>query len=123
MSGYPHQRECTRIPIRLHVEIRSGDLAIRSETTRDISLKGVYVITGQRLPLGAPCAVILYPAGPRSDLQVELEGRVVRVDVAGIAVEFTGMSTDTYFRLKNLLLYSGEVSGEVEENFKSRVAK
>jgi len=103
MPQYPHERACTRLPLRLQVEVIAGDISIHCEETRDISLKGVYMTTGQRLPLGVECDVAIDPGGPDPGRRVELKGHVVRVDVSGIAVEFTEIGVDAFYQLRNLL--------------------
>jgi hypothetical protein len=114
MSQYPHERACTRLPLRLDVEIHARDVTIRCEETRDISVKGVYVVTGQRLPLGVECDVAIGPGGRNHEERFQLKGQVVRVDVSGIAVEFTEIGVDAFYQLKNLLVDSAEDPDSIE---------
>jgi len=86
----------------------------QADSTRDFSLKGLYVITGER-DAGARHVVPLLEKGTLCKLELGLEGlsapltimaRVVRVDKGGIAFMFDEMDIETFLHLKNILYYN-----------------
>lgn len=91
-----------------------------SDATRDISLKGLYVVTAEPLPAGTPCLISLRLVGDSSDLQLKIQGTVIRTDGTGMAVIFDSMDIDALIHLKNILYYNSgdperidaELSGE-----------
>lgn len=111
MNSSSGQRRFTRVPIKLRVEIYADDAKIECEETRDVSLSGVYLVTSRQLPLGTRCRIVLLLGGPNSDLEVQLDGQIVRVDSGGMAAEFTAMSIDSFYHLRNLVMHN---YGDVE---------
>ena len=82
-----------------------------SNDTRDISLKGLYVLTRSPFPVRTACRVELKLSGESSDLTLKINGEVVRIDGEGMGIRFTGMDIDALIHLKNILYYN---SGEPE---------
>jgi len=113
MPNFPNKREFARLPVRLQIEIIAGDISIRCEETRDISLKGVYVMTGHRIPLGVECDVAIDPGGPNHERRIQIKGHVARVDVSGIAIEFTEIGVDAFYELKKLLMINATNLGSI----------
>jgi len=103
MSHKAERRESTRVPIRLRAEVYAGDTRVQSEKTRDLGMGGVYLPTARRLPLGTHCRVVLLLEGPSSDLEIQVDGQVVRVDPSGMAIAFTAMSVDSFHHLRSVI--------------------
>lgn len=104
MSEKSGRRSFTRVPIKLRVELYADETKVECDETRDVSLSGVYLVTAQRLPLGARCRIVLLLGGSNSDLEIQLDGRIARVDAAGMGAEFTAMSIDSFYHLRNLVM-------------------
>ena len=121
MSEKSGRRSFTRVPIKLRVELYADDAKVECDETRDISLSGVYLVTAQQLPLGTHCRIVLLLGGSNSDLEIQLDGRIARVDAAGMAAEFTAMSIDSFYHLRNLVMHNfGEaeaIERELHEHF------
>ncbi len=79
---------------------------IHCEDTRDISLKGAYLLTNEPFPDGTECAIDLLLEGSSSKLTLHIKGKVVRSDNDGMAVNFTDMDVDSLIHLKNILYYN-----------------
>ena len=76
----------------------------QADSTRDLSLKGLYVSTGERLEKGTLCKLELGLEGVPAPLTIM--ARVVRVDKGGIAFMFDEMDIETFLHLKNILYYN-----------------
>jgi hypothetical protein len=115
-NGTKH-REFTRVSTEIEAEVT----ATVSGHTRDVSVKGIYLFCRQPLPVGTPCRVALVVGGRQSPLRIEVTGRVVRVDDAGMAVEFSEMGVDSFDHLRRLVLYNSTDTDQVEQELKSHL--
>ena len=52
-------REFTRIPLKVKALIKSGDKVVHSGETHDLSMKGLFFQTNEKLPIGTECDVTL----------------------------------------------------------------
>lgn len=103
MSDKVERRESVRSPVRLRAEIYAGDTRVHCERTRDLGMGGVFLPTDRRLAPGTHCRVVLLIDGPGSDLEVQVDGQIVRVDSTGMAVAFTAMSVDSFHHLRGVV--------------------
>ena len=111
------RRKNIRVIFRTSVSIaEAGDNGriIESEDTRDISLKGIYVLASSPLPAGTQCNVILRLSGSSSELSLMIDGEVVRNDSEGMAIRFRQMDIDALIHLKNILYYNSGDTDRVD---------
>jgi hypothetical protein len=106
MSRRQEEREHTRLPIRLEVQVTGAGRTVVSGKTRDISREGMFVFVPKPLPRGTRCDIVLLVKGPTSTLRIEITGTVVRADDNGMAMDFTTMEIDSVFHLRNLMQYN-----------------
>lgn len=91
--------------------------------TVDLSIKGVFVvgITGH-VP-GEKCHASLHLTGTTSNLTLEMQGEVVRVEKNGLGLRFFETDLDSFYHLKNILYYNSEnpdkLNEEMAESFDS----
>ena len=76
MSTGRERRKSARLPIPLEVELRVGDTAFNTGQTRDLSPRGIYLLTDQQPPLGKECRLLFRVGGPRGQLRFEVNGRI-----------------------------------------------
>jgi len=112
-------REFTRIPVRVHAEMKGGGLTLRSTDTRNLSLKGMLLASTESLPEGTDCEVSLL-LGDGDAIRIEIEGKVAHCYPDGIAIQFTRIfGVESYDHLRKLILYNAEdpdlVDGEFRE--------
>ncbi|GAM09057.1 pilZ domain protein [Geobacter sp. OR-1] len=80
------ERSFSRLPIHLEATITYNGTIIEGELD-NISLKGVFVRTTQKIPINDSIMITLYHH--TKDQQIcRLKGRVVRISAEGFAVEF-----------------------------------
>jgi hypothetical protein len=121
MSDGPERREFSRVPFRVEVALKGDHAAVVSADVRDVSLNGLYAACSGRLPPGSRCEVRLVLDGPGSEVRLSLRGRVARVDRAGLAVEFVELGLDTYYHLRNLVLFNSHDHARVEQEFRAHL--
>lgn len=79
--------------------------------TLDISLKGALLTAKPLPPLRAPCILRLSLA---DDIQLALEGVIIRVGKDDVAMDFTGMDEDTYCHLSNIVRLRVENADQID---------
>ena len=109
------KREFTRAPIKLEAEVTAGETVIISDETRDVSMRGLYVLCDQRLPVGTGCRVVLFLGGRPSQVRIEATGIIARIKDSGMAVQFNEMETDSFVHLRNLVLANAADTACVEQ--------
>ncbi len=107
------RRKNLRVPFETQLTVRSlgNGGEIKAESTRDISMKGIYCTCENPLPQGTPVVVHLMLTGTSSELKLRIEGRVVRSEEQGMAIFFDAMDIDAFIHLKNILYFN---SGDPE---------
>ncbi|NLM46791.1 MAG: PilZ domain-containing protein [Firmicutes bacterium] len=99
------KRRFTRVPFRTEVEITAGELKFKGEV-KDLSLKGMCVLTEHLLEVGTPVDILLSLTGKQSNLVIMLQGKVLRKDTNSIAVYFDTVELDSFIHLKNIVAYN-----------------
>ena len=108
-------REFTRIPIHVMVEVKAGEVILRTEKTIDLSMKGVGFLSDKNLPVGTDCTVLILLGNENNGIKINVKGRVSRVTESQMAIEFTKIDLDSYENLQNLVMYNSHASHDVVE--------
>ena len=108
-------REFTRIPIHVMVEVKAGEVALRTEKTINLSMKGVSFLSDDNLPVGTDCTVFILLGNGNNCVNICVKGRVTRATESQMAVEFTKIDLDSYEYLQNLVMYNSHASHDVIE--------
>jgi len=89
----------------------------------NLSLGGLFLDGKYDVDCGDLCELELHETGRHSCLILHFKVRVVRIESAGMALEFVDMPTDSYRFLQTMILYSTDdplgVSLEFLEDFPS----
>ncbi|MBI4384513.1 MAG: PilZ domain-containing protein [Nitrospinae bacterium] len=121
-TGEGDHREFTRVPIKIEVQIDSGGKSIFSEQTRDVSMKGLFMLCkNQTLAEGAACDVVLFLGGREEGIRIEVKGMVERLTPQGMGIQFTEIGLESYEHLQNLVLYNSPDAHKVEKEIKDHV--
>jgi hypothetical protein len=121
MSDDADRREFTRVPFRVEAELVGDHATVVCGDVRDLSLNGLYAAGVGRLPPDSLCDVFLVLGGPASETRLKMRGRVARVDRGGLAVQFLALGLDTFYHLRNLVLYNGADHARIEDEFKAHL--
>jgi len=112
------KRKNIRIDFKTRVVLKCAGEKISSDAdSRDISLKGMFIKTEQRLAAGTPCDLELILAGVSTNLTLAIKGKIIRQEEDGLGVSFQGIDLDSYWHLQNLLLYNAQEPDEIEKEF------
>jgi len=112
------KRKNIRIDFKTGVVLKTAGETISSDAdSRDISLKGMFIKTDKVLAAGTPCDVELILAGVSTNLTLAIKGKIARQEAGGLGVSFEGIDLDSYWHLKNLLIYNAQDPEEIEKEF------
>lgn len=89
-----NNRQFSRIDFNAGVNVSYADRSFTG-TVENLSLKGLFVKTDQKVPLHETVGVVLSFAGNNGNLSLSLEGRVVRVSEDGFGLNFKKIAIDS----------------------------
>ena len=111
------RRENTRVNFHTTATLKFPDNSFENCETRDLSVKGVFVLDVTDQEVGDECDVELFLSGGTSDLALRMRGEVVRSQDEGVAINFYEVDLDSFYHLKNIVYYNSENPDELEENY------
>lgn len=108
------KRKNARVEFLSTANLLHGGLRV-SGSIRDLSMKGLFVVTAATLPVNAPVDVEITLSGSTTELSILIKGTVVRCEKEGIAVTFSEMELDSFIHLRNIVFYADEELQEYYE--------
>ncbi len=104
------RRQSTRVAFTATATIRLKDTTYTDCATENLSTKGVFINGVPVSPQqeGERCDVELRLSGASSDLVLRMQGRVVRSQPEGVAVQFEEIDLDSFYHLKNIVYYNSD---------------
>ena len=93
----------TAIKIQLEADGEKNDL---DGSSKDLSLKGIFISTDNKFSPGTKCSIKICLTGGIDEIELQIEGTVVRESNIGMGIEFDSMDVDTYSHLKNIVYYN-----------------
>lgn len=101
------KRKHVRVEFSTRIVLIASDTEIEaSGSSKDLSLKGVFVNTDKKLDVGDECNVKIFLSGGIGDIELAMTAKVARVVDAGLGLCFEAMDVDSYTHLKNIVLYN-----------------
>jgi hypothetical protein len=97
---------------RIVVTIPASGITLDGDSS-NLSVKGIFVKTDEKIPVHASCGVKIYLSGTAVPLCVSVGGTVVRSEPDGIAIAFNAMELDSYTELRNIIRYNSQDPDEV----------
>ena len=114
------RRKKTRVHFRTQVIIKTEKSEIVAEAnSEDISIKGVYVNTEKKIPVGTPCDIEILLTGTSTRLALTINGVITREDSSGLGITFDSMDLDSYIHLKNIIMYNASNPDDIEKEMLS----
>lgn len=115
------RRKKTRVRFETEVILRSKTSEIKSNVnSKDISLKGMYVRTEEKMPIGTNLDIRIILTGSTDNLFISLKGRITRQDESGLGIHFDSVDVDSFQHLKNLLIYNAPDPDAIEQEILTR---
>jgi len=98
------QRACARVPVGGWVRLKTPHHVFVEGSARDLSMRGVYVETFERLPLEMECEVSLQAGGRQVSPVLCVLGQVARMDEDGLGVRFLAIDAQSLELLRQVLV-------------------
>ena len=111
MPSDSNKRDFTRVPSGLDVDIRFDDGTELTEHIDDVSVRGLFVQSETRFPVGTKCRLVLHLGGRGHGIALEASGQVARCTEEGMGMRFDEISYDAFEHLRNLVRFN---SGDPE---------
>ncbi|MCP4687662.1 MAG: PilZ domain-containing protein [Desulfobacterales bacterium] len=109
-----NKRRFTRVDFKVRAEMTVNDTHYRADEISNLSVGGCLMpITGE-MASGDACAVKIFLSGASSELEIQVDGEIIRSASGETAVKFTGIDPDSLYHLQNIILYNSEDPGIVE---------
>jgi PilZ domain len=123
MEPTDNRREFTRVRVNLLTELRSGETVDIAGSLANVSMSGLFLTCPTRLPIDTVCRLTLMLEGGLDALTIQTEGKVIRNDSDGMALQFTKiLGPESLQHLQNLVMYnSGDHIAQVENELSFHV--
>ena len=103
------RRKHVRVGFTTDIQIvieSGGNEVILAGSSKDLSLKGLFVTTQQKFLAGTACAVEVYLSGGVEKITLKINATIVRETENGLGIVFDSMDVDTYSHLKKIVYYN-----------------
>jgi PilZ domain len=114
------KRALTRVAFDIDATITYQEHTF-SGKVNNLSLKGMFILTTEKVKLQDTIQVIIHLAGETSELEINLTGTVVRITDEGIGVQFEKVDLDSFIHLRNIVAYNSGDEDKVMDEFFSFV--
>ncbi|MBM9513897.1 PilZ domain-containing protein [Desulfogranum marinum] len=105
----PEKRRHTRVIFTRTVRMSVNDSVVGEFPARNLSMGGLFIGDAALADVvEEECQLELREKGEHSSLILKFSAKVVRVEPAGIAVEFTDMEDDSFMFLQTMVLYASD---------------
>ena len=93
----------------IRIIIDTGDKSIEVKgDSKDLSLKGIFIVTKEKVLQGSPCAVKIYLSGSTEELSLQIQGVVARIEDNGLGIFFDSMDVDSFTHLKSIVKFNSD---------------
>jgi hypothetical protein len=110
------KRNFDRIHFQTKAIVRSKDTTVIG-IVENLSLDGIFLKTPEKLVLNRIVKIELLFTGTSSQLSILLDGKIMRHENIGMAIQFKNVDMDAFFHLKNLIAYNTNQVGKLKDEF------
>jgi len=114
------KRNFDRIPFQTKAIVRSKDATVIG-IVENLSLDGIFLKTPEKLSLNRIVKIEVLFTGTSSQLSILLDGKIMRHENVGMAIQFKNVDMDAFFHLKNLISYNVNQAGRLNTDFQKFV--
>lgn len=82
---------------------------------KNLSMRGMFLVTDERLPLGEPVEITIALSGTLPEISISFSGKVCRDADDGLGLLFEKIDLDSYTHLKNIIAYNIDDAEKVME--------
>ena len=111
-----------RIPFQTKAIVRSKDATVIG-IVENLSLDGIFLKTPEKLNLNRIVKIEVLITGTSSQLSILLDGKIMRHENVGMAIQFKNVDMDAFFHLKNLISHNLNQVGKLNDDFQKFIKK
>jgi PilZ domain len=104
-----HQRVDFLTALNVIIETEDKKIEVTGDS-KDLSLKGIFITTDEKAPVGSLCSVKVFLSGSKDELALHIQGVVARTEKNGLGINFDSMDVDSFTYLKNIIKYNSDNS-------------
>lgn len=97
-----NERSKSRVVFHVNASIGYNNHTINGDV-ENLSTNGMFMNTGEDIPLDTEVEVSIYLSGTTSELSLKINGMVVRKEEKGVGIRFKEIEFDSYLHLKNIV--------------------
>ncbi|BDU71977.1 PilZ domain-containing protein [Mesoterricola silvestris] len=118
MTPDSEKREFTRVPITFDVRLTVDGRPIEGAQVKDLSMKGMLVLTDERFAVGTPCQAVISLV--QGEVEIRTSGTVAATNPRGFGMEFATIDgLESYIHLRNLVIFNSPDVEKVEEELQA----
>ncbi len=110
------KRSFTRIQFQAKAFVRAKDTTVIG-VIENLSLNGIFLKTPEKLRVNRDVRIELLFTGTSSQLSILLNGKILRHERTGMAIQFSDIDLDAFFHLENLIKYNTDEIDTVKKQF------
>ena len=111
-----------RIPFQTKAIVRSKDATVIG-IVENLSLDGIFLKTPEKLNINRIVKIEVLITGTSSQLSILLDGKIMRHENLGMAIQFKNVDMDAFFHLKNLISHNLNQVGKLNDDFQKFIKK
>jgi len=117
-SEHSNQREFTRVLVAARTLVKAGNVSLSAAQAHSLSMKGMSILTHERLPVGTECELTIVLL--EGEVEIQVLGTVVVHLADGMAFLFTKiLGLESFEHLRNMVFYNAPNVEQVEDEFTS----
>jgi PilZ domain len=117
-SDPSNQREFTRVLVAARTLVKAGNVSLSAAQAHSLSMKGMSILTPERLPVGTECELTIVLV--EGEVEIQVLGTVVVHLADGMAFLFTKiLGLESFEHLRNMVFYNAPNVEQVEDEFTS----
>jgi Tfp pilus assembly protein PilZ len=110
------KRELVRVAFDIEAIIKYEGRTFSGKVD-NLSLKGMFIQTSEKFKLYDTIQITIHLAGETSDLEINLNGLIVRTTEQGIGIQFEKVDLDSFIHLRNIVAYNSGDEDKVMDEF------
>jgi hypothetical protein len=111
-------RRFSRIPFRVQAELTIDETRFTADHLSNLSIGGCLLPITADLDAGTACTVSILLEGASEELQVMIEGEILRTSDEGVAVMFTRIDPDSLFHLQNIIRFNAPDADTIDNEIR-----
>ncbi|MBN1627230.1 MAG: PilZ domain-containing protein [Deltaproteobacteria bacterium] len=112
------KRRFSRFILNMNATLYVKGDSFKTDMISNLSIGGCLLPIHADLEPNDPCSIIINLGMPESDVNVKVEGIIIRCEHGDVAVKFTSIDPDSLFHLQMLARYNSPDTEKVEEEIK-----